>query len=192
MARPRQHSRLPSSDRDLLARMQDGDVAAFRDLYDRYCDRAYRVARALSFDEAHAEKVVQEAFATVWRSRSTYRADRSTAAAWLLTVVRSSASGVARRDGPDRAAQVGDESLDRQPAPDQVTGAAVRHASPIEFRDVLGRLPPAQREVLALAFYGELSQAEIAGELDVPLGTIKARMCRGLAALRQEFQEHAV
>jgi RNA polymerase sigma-70 factor, ECF subfamily len=196
----RRESRRPSSGSDLLARMQDGDIAAFRELYDRYCDRAYRVARGLSIDDARAEEVVREAFAMIWRSRSICRPDRTAAAAWVLTAVHDRAIDVARRDGTDHADRASGERLDDEPAlheiddepaTDESSGGAVRRASPIEVRRVLGRLPTAQREVLVLALYGELSQTEIAGELDVPVGTIKTRMRRGLTALRQEFQESA-
>jgi RNA polymerase sigma-70 factor, ECF subfamily len=187
----RRDSRRPSSDSELLARLADGEVAAFRELYDRYCDRAYRVARGLSVDDARAEEAVREAFAMIWRSRSTCRLDRPAAAAWVLTVVRDRAINAARRDRPDHADRVSDERLDDEPAWDEVSDGGVRRASAIEVRRVLGRLPTAQREVLVLALYGELSQTEIAGELDVPVGTIKTRMRRGLTALRQELQEHA-
>jgi RNA polymerase sigma-70 factor, ECF subfamily len=190
LAGRRRHPDSPRSDNDLLARMQGGDVAAFGELYDRYCDRAYRVARGLSGDDARAENAVQEAFATVWRSRSSYRPDRPSAAAWLLAVVRNLAIDAARCEGPDDAALATDDPIDDDTARDDVTGAAVRPASAIEVRDVIGRLPVAQREVLVLSFYGELSQTEIAGELDVPLGTIQARLRHGLTALRHEFQEN--
>jgi RNA polymerase sigma-70 factor (ECF subfamily) len=149
-----------STDDELMARIQAGSHDAFAELYDRYCDRAYRVARSLSPDDAAAEEAVEEAFAVIWKSRQTYRPVRPTAAAWLLTVVGQRATDAGRRNAD-----------------------VERRADGNRLRGLLTRLPDAEREVVALAFYGELTHTAIAEQLDLPVGTVKDRMRLGLHEL---------
>ncbi|HEY5198482.1 MAG TPA: sigma-70 family RNA polymerase sigma factor [Solirubrobacteraceae bacterium] len=171
-------------DNELIARMQQGSTAAFGVLCDRYGDRAYRVARAASFDRSRAEEAVQEAFSVIWTERATYRPDRPTAAAWLMTVVRNRAIDAMRRDSAFEARRAGEELLERHASSDDVAVEVLDRIEACELRVLVGRLPQAQRDVIVLAFYSHLSHTEIASLLDVPLGTIKARGRRGLHALR--------
>jgi RNA polymerase sigma-70 factor, ECF subfamily len=180
-----------AGDNQLIAWMQDGNVAAFDVLYQRYKWRAHRVARAVTRDRSDAEEAVQDAFRTVWTSRAAYRPDRPTAAAWLLTIVRNRAIDATRREASRQRLAVSDAGLELRPAVDDVAGEAVDRILACELRRLLGRLPDPQREVLTLAFYGQLSQTEIAVRLGLPLGTIKARARRGLAALRVELEGRA-
>jgi RNA polymerase sigma-70 factor (ECF subfamily) len=184
-------ARPTAGDNELLVQMQHGSIVAFEQLYARYSDRAYRVARFVSIDRACAEEAVQEAFGMIWRSRATYRPDRPTAAAWVFAVVRHRAIDARRRDAAYNASRADDAMLAHVAAADDVAGDALDRVTAGELKGQIGRLPHAQREVIVLAFYGDLTQSEIAGALDVPLGTIKARMRRGLSALRQESEEKA-
>ena len=148
-----------ASDDELMARLQAGSGDAFEALYDRYRDRAYRIASSVCRDGPRAEEAVQGAFVSIWRGRDTYRARQGSVAAWLLTVVRHRAIDVARRHDTDA----------ERPQPS------------------LSRIPEAQREVHTLAFYGELSHTEIAAQLELPPGTVKGRMRLGLSKLRDEL-----
>jgi RNA polymerase sigma-70 factor (ECF subfamily) len=85
-------------DNHLMALVQAGDHDAFARLYDRYADRAYRVARSVSTDDARAQHAVREGFASIWKARATYRPERPTAAAWVLTRVRHHAIELERRE----------------------------------------------------------------------------------------------
>jgi RNA polymerase sigma-70 factor, ECF subfamily len=179
------------TDTELIAAMRRGEIAAFAGLYDRYSDRAYRVARLITRDRTRAEEVVQDAFSSIWRASGTYRPDRASAAAWILTVVRNRAIDAARRDARLEARSVLDHDLAGYPAAHDVAGEALDRVAAGEMRVVLERLPDVQREVIILAFYGQLSHSEIADALDLPLGTVKARMRRGLHALREELGDCA-
>jgi RNA polymerase sigma-70 factor (ECF subfamily) len=179
------------SDSELIAAMQRGELAAFDALYDRYRDRAYRVARLITRDRTRAEEVVQDAFSSIWRASASYRPERASAAAWVLTVVRNRAIDAARRDAKLDARSVVDADLAGYPAAHDVAGEAVDRVVASEIRCLLDRLPDVQGEVIRLAFYGELSHSEIARALDLPLGTVKARMRRGLLALRAELGDRA-
>ena len=151
-------------DEQLMTRLQAGDVDALGALYDRYGDRAYRVARSECRDDAGAEEAVQDAFASIWRSQATYRPQQGTAAAWLLTVVRHRAIALARRD---EAGAPGGEG---------------------HLQDLLARLPDAQREAITLAYHGRLTHTEIAQQLRLPPGTVKGRIRLGLHKLRQDME----
>ena len=172
------------SDEELLRRASAGDLSAFDQLYDRYQDRAFRLALSICPDRGRAEDAIQEAFLAIWRSAASYRAQRGTVAAWLLTVVRHRAIDVVRRDqmlatgssvGPDAP----DPSGESNPARDALRNEQHRH-----FQALLGKLPDAQNEVITLAFYGQLSHREIAEQLGLPNGTVKGRMRLGMDKLR--------
>jgi RNA polymerase sigma-70 factor (ECF subfamily) len=180
-----------AGDNELIARMQAGEVAAFDELYSRYYGRARRVAQMISVDGGRAEEAVQEAFSLIWSSRASYRPERPTAAAWVLTVVRNRAIDGTRRDASDRANRAGDAWFEHRAAPHDVADEALGRVLACELIERIALLPAAQREVIVLGFYGDLSHTEIASQLDLPLGTIKARMRRGLRALRDGLADHA-
>jgi len=182
---------VPETDSALIARAQRGDDDAFGELYDRYRAYAHRAARTAGRDRARAEEIVQDAFASIWRSRATYKPDRPSASGWVLRVVRNRAIDVARHDAPYEARRVSDTWLEHIPAPHDVAGEALGRVTAGELRALLVRLPTVQREAIVLAFYVGLSQAEIADRLDVPLGTVKARIRRGLRALHAELDQDA-
>jgi RNA polymerase sigma-70 factor (ECF subfamily) len=181
-----------ATDNDLMEEIQAGSHDAFARLYGRYSDRAYRVARAVSADDGRAEESVQEGFLSVWRSRDTYRPDGTSAGPWLLTVVRHRAIDVGRRNATHRAQPVDEEVLERRPSAEDVAGDAADRANARDIRVLLNRLPDAQREVIVLAFYGQLTHSEIAGQLGVPVGTVKGRMRLGLHKLREELDQTPV
>lgn len=175
-------------DNDLMLMMQRGRKDALGELYDRYCDRAFRVARAVSVDDAGAEEAVQEGFVSVWRSRATYRPDRPTAAAWVLSVVRHRAIDIARRHGTAQALRAQESTLLEHRSGEDLAAEAADRADARDLKSSLARLPEPQREVIVLAFYGQLTHTEIADELGLPIGTVKGRIRLGLHKLRDEIE----
>lgn len=170
------------SDEAVLALVSRGDEAALGVIYDRFGKPAYRLALRILRDPSLAEDAVQDAFLAVWRTAASYRPDRAKASTWLLTLVHRRAVDLVRREERRRADPL-DETY--EPADEGRTDdeAATRE----ERRHVqaaLTRLAPDQRAALELAYYGGLSQSEIAERLGVPLGTVKSRMFSGLARLR--------
>jgi RNA polymerase sigma-70 factor (ECF subfamily) len=125
-----------------------------------------------------AEDVLQRVFYEVWRSRERYDPGRSLEA-WVLGIARKRAIDQLRR----RHANVVPIDELRDIAGDDGRELAERYARAGEVRAALARLPREQREVLTLAYFGELTQSEIADRLGVPLGTVKARAFRGLRRL---------
>lgn len=179
----------------LVSRLIAGDEQALGELFDRHGGMAYSLAYAIVSDAADAEEVVAEAFAQVWRSAATFDANRGNVLAWLTTIVRSRSLDLIRSQR--RRARALDEAVamsDDSEAPGMSTGLADagRRAELTEVqvlvRRSLATLPAAQRTVLELAYFGGLSQSEIADRLQEPLGTVKTRMRAGMEKLRQQLR----
>ena len=119
--------------------------------------------------------------AAVWRTAAAFDPARGKASTWLLTLVHRRAVDVVRREDRRRA-----EPLDDAPvaAGDAVDESAEVREERRRVQAALAQLPPDQREALELAYYGGLSQSELAERLGVPLGTVKSRMFTGLSKLR--------
>lgn len=178
-----------ANDQNLMVLVQDGDTAAFAELYDRYAGRAFRVAHSVCGDYGQAEDAVQEGFLELWRCRSGYRAELGTFSAWSLRIVRNRAIDSHRSAASKRETGVGREldeiSDSTHPGPEEGVIEGTRRN---DLRSSLRQLPDAQAKVIALAFYGELSHAEIASELGLPPGTVKGRMRLGLEKLRRSVE----
>jgi RNA polymerase sigma-70 factor (ECF subfamily) len=180
---------LGRDDTALMSQVVCGDADAFGELYDRYSARAYRVARSVCRDHGRAEDAVQEAFVSLWRSRADYLPLRGTVAAWLLSAVRNRAIDVIRRDANHTKHRAGEDLLLFTHAPgESMADSLVARADAEHLHALLRRLPEVQREVIVLAYYGELTHAEIAVELDLPPGTVKGRMRLGLQKLRADIE----
>ena len=173
----------------LMKQTESGSVKAFEELYDRYCDRAYRVARWVCRNDDDAEEAVQEAFMSIWRGRTEYQPGRGTVAAWLLTLVRFRAIDVVRCSARHADRRAGEHTLDAHCAPSDMADQAVAHDDALRLHTLLGGLPPVQREVIVLAYYGQLTHTEIAAALGLPTGTVKGRIRLGLCKLRAGIEE---
>ncbi len=174
------------SDEELLDAVASGDDGALAALYDRFGRVAYGLAYRILRDQALAEDAVQEAFLAVWRSAQSYQRERAKPATWILTLVHRRSVDLVRREDRRRA-----EALDeaREPASGGVDEEADIRDRRMAVQAALTRLPDDQRQALELAYYGGLTQSELAERLGVPLGTIKSRMFAGLGRLRELLAE---
>jgi RNA polymerase sigma-70 factor (ECF subfamily) len=171
-------------DTGLMAEVRVGNVEAFGELFDRFGARAYRVAFAVCRDEDVAQDAVQDAFLSLWKGRETYDARRGSVAAWVLIGVRHRAIDITRRTSRHTAHRADEEGLEEPVATDDPSQTVIRRDDTRRLLDALVQLPDAQREVITLAYYGQLSHIEIATRLGVPPGTVKGRMRLGLERLR--------
>lgn len=176
------------SDEALVARVAHGDLTAFSLLYDRYDRPVYAMAAHL-LGSAEAEEVVQETFLRLWRSAAQFNETRGRFAPWLLAIARHEVLARLRR-------RTREQHLARAEDIDRLIATAPDHAIDVEEQvwrrergdlilQALNELPPEQRRVLVLAYFGELSQSTIAASLGWPLGTVKKRVRLGLQKLRQ-------
>jgi RNA polymerase sigma factor (sigma-70 family) len=174
------------SDEALPALVARGDEAALAELYDRFGRIAYGLALRVVRDATLAEDAVQDAFLAAWRTAASFDPGRGKASTWLLTLVHRRAVDLVRREERRRA-----EPLDADPWAGGVSTdetAEVR-AERRRVQGALAQLPPDLRQALELAYYGGLSQSELADRLGVPLGTVKSRMFVALARLRDLLGE---
>jgi RNA polymerase sigma-70 factor, ECF subfamily len=173
---------LQPSDEELLARVGTGDRPAFEQLYKRYARTVLGLALRRLGDRGRAEEAAQETFTAVWRAASSYRPERGRAAPWLYAVARNAISdrGRARREPP---AEVPDEpSPDAGPAEQAEQGWVAWRV-----HRALEELPQNERQLIELAYWGGLSQSEIATMVGIPLGTVKTRTRSALSRLANEL-----
>jgi RNA polymerase sigma-70 factor (ECF subfamily) len=186
-SRPRARGAGPD-DVTLMRRLRSGELPAFEALYDRHAPAAFALASRMLRDNAAAEDVTQEAFITLWRSRRTYAPELSAPRSWLLAITRNRAIDALRRR---RDVQPLGVEHDEREAPERTDEAVWRRAEAATVQAALHTLPAAQRRVLELAYYAELSQSEIASALDLPLGTVKGRMRLALKKLAERIDAPA-
>jgi RNA polymerase sigma-70 factor (ECF subfamily) len=166
------------SDGDLIRRVARHDASAFETLYQRFARPVFGLALRRLGDRMRAEDAVQETFAAVWRSARTYKPERGAGAPWLYAVARNA---------------IVDRARNRSEPPAEAPDAPAVEAGPDEHAEAayvswrvhraLEELPRNERDVIELAYYGGMSQSEVADFLNVPLGTVKTRTRSGLGRL---------
>lgn len=180
------HSLDEARDADLLRRIARGDEESFRALYRRYGAAAYGLARRVVRQEFLAEEIVQETFLALWRGAGAYDASRGSVRTWLLSSIHHRAvDSVRREEAHTRRAQ----RAHRDAVPEADVAEAVAEALDLEddsarLGGALGGLPPEQRHVVDLMYYGGLTQAQVAERLALPLGTVKSRCLLAMRRLR--------
>ncbi|HZN20201.1 MAG TPA: sigma-70 family RNA polymerase sigma factor [Micromonosporaceae bacterium] len=172
-------------DDQLGERFRGGEEAALREAYDRYARMVLHLARASLGSVPDAEDVTQATYVAAWLGRDTYDPDRGSLLAWLLGIARRKVVDRLREGGRQvRVAEAVRQILPADPAepgPDRIVDRLV-------VADELGRLPGEQRRVIELAFYDDLTHQQIAAVTQLPLGTVKSHLRRGLARLRQRWE----
>jgi RNA polymerase sigma-70 factor (ECF subfamily) len=169
---------------DLLVAAGAGDRVAFGALYDRTSARVFGLVRRLVVDPAQAEEVTQDVYLEIWQTAPRFDRDRGSAISWMFTLAHRRAVDRVRsaQSAHDRDLRVGARDLD-VPV-DTVAEAAEVRIEHERAHEALAGLSDLQRECVALAYYGGLTQSEIAERLGVPLGTVKTRLRDGMIRLR--------
>ena len=170
----------------LMARIADGDSAAFDELYRRHGHRSLMLARKLCASRELAEEVTQEAFISLWRGAHAYRPAVGSVSAWLSSMVRNRAIDAWRRASV-RPVEV--EAVEEGRG--QLRGAFGEPAAPERAAalSLIAELPAPQKEAVFLAYFGDMTHAEIATHANAPLGTVKGRIRLGLQRLRNGLEE---
>lgn len=169
---------------ELLRRSARGDEDAFAQLYDETSARVHGLVLRVVRDPAQAEEVTQETYLQVWRTAAKYAEDKGSAISWLMTLAHRRAVDRVRSAA---AAHLRDTTYHQRShvVPHDSTAEAVE--SSLEARRVraaLDGLTENQRQAIELAYFGGYTHTEVAGMLDLPLGTAKTRIRDGLIRLR--------
>lgn len=175
--------------------MADGDETALGALYDRWITLVHSLAVHLLRDAQEAEEVVEETFWQAWRQAARYDASRGAVSTWLTTIARSRALDrlrARRRVREEPWSQLApDVETERMLPASEGEKDPLARAEAAErrtlVRSALDSLPPEQREVLEMSYFGGLSQSEIAERTGLPLGTVKTRARLALDKLRDRL-----
>jgi RNA polymerase sigma-70 factor (ECF subfamily) len=167
----------------LLAAVARGDRAALRAVYERQSVRLFGVANAILRDRDTAADALQDAFVSIARRAGQFDASRGAPEAWLAAIVRHAALDIARRRG--RETPTDDPALGDQPVEAEAFDRVAASAEGRRLRDCLAALEEKNRQGIVLAFVHGLSHAQVAAKLELPLGTVKAWIRRGLLRLRE-------
>jgi RNA polymerase sigma factor (sigma-70 family) len=181
-------SPVDEADRAALARISGGELAALEELYDRYKTMAYSIAYRITNDATLAEDVVQDAFLGAWRNAARYVEGRGSVKTWLLSIVHHRAIDAIRRRRPTTELPEIDAGLPEALTLPDVWAEVSASLDSVTVREALVALSDVQREALELAYFGGLTQQEIAERTGTPLGTVKSRMRLGLLAMRRTLE----
>lgn len=177
-------------DVELLRRIGGGDRAAFEIFYDQYCNLLFSIAVKMLNDHKEAEDVLQEVFMLIWNKADVYDPRLGRPASWAVTLLRNRA--IDRIRASQRRARLMEQAiLETNETADETPCANERlhgKEKAQTIRDNVAGLPPDQRRAIELAFFSGLTQEEIAQTLQEPLGTIKARIRRGMLKLRDRLE----
>ena len=180
------------TDEELMAGLLGQQIEALSALYDRYSSLVFSVSLRVLYDWQLAEDVTQEVFLRLWQRPESYDPSRGRLLSWLMSVTRNRAIDERRRIGRRQRSEEGEEPMfelrDQDATGDPALGATLAESRRV-VRAAMALLPAAQREVLELAYFGGLTQTEIAERLQVPLGTVKTRVRLGMRKLRDTLEE---
>jgi RNA polymerase sigma-70 factor (ECF subfamily) len=172
------------TDRVQMQRLAAGDLGALDWLYDQYGAMAFSIAYRITGDRTAAEDVVQDAFLGAWRNAARYVDARGSVRTWLLSIVHHRAIDAIRRRRPTVELPEAEAPLPASlTLPDTWADVEVR-LDRDAVRLALTTISNVQREAIELAYFGGLTQTEIAERTGVPLGTVKGRLRLGLQGLR--------
>jgi RNA polymerase sigma factor (sigma-70 family) len=180
----------PPEETELVRLARRGEVSAYEELVRRYQAIAHRTAYVITGRAAEAEDAAQQAFVKAYRALDRFDPDRPFRP-WLLRIVGNEARNLRRSEGRRWAVEL---AVSRQPepveaSPEQVAVAEERRA---ELLRAVGALSEADREVIGLRYFLDLSEAEMAEVLAVAPGTVKSRLSRALRRLRTSLASSGV
>ena len=188
---------LQSADEAILAQIGQGDEHGLGVLYDRYARAVYSLMLRLVQNQQVAEELTQEVFLRVWQQAGTFQREKGRFSSWVFGIAHHLAIDELRRrkarpqqvyDNPELSRSLL-EVTDGAPSPDELALGGIRREYIME---ALAHLPASQREVLEMAYFGGLTQSQIADRKGEPVGTIKTRTRLGLQRLRLNLLEQGI
>ena len=174
------------ADAEIAAAFTRGDEGSFREVYNRWSPLVYSVARRSVRNDDDAADVTQAAFVAAWQGRQRFDPNSGSLPGWLLAITRNKIVDHYRASG--RVPDPVDEVPDQEQHDHAVDGAVDR----VLLADEIERLGEPQRRILELCFYQDMTHAQVASLLDLPLGTVKSHIRRSLTRLRDRLEVDGV
>ena len=176
------------ADEELMQLIRNGNPRAFETIYDRHGGVAFSLAYRMVGSRPAAEDAVQDAFLSIWRSRTRYDAERGSVRTWILGIVHHRTIDALRRNLVHERRRTSAEGIEeRFEAPERTEVEVARRDDAASVRAALGALPGEQEQVIELAYFGGFTHSQIADMLSMPIGTVKGRMRLGLGKLRNQL-----
>ncbi len=175
-----------ATDEELMGLVAGGDARAFEALYARHHRQAFSLARRIMGRAGGAEEATQEAFLSLWRGAARFNPERASLRTWLFRLVHHRSIDLLRRRGTQAALhqEASEVAVARIEAPERTEDEVLAIDDRDRARRLVAQLPPAQRQVIDLAYFAGHTQIEIATEVGIPVGTVKGRTRLGLNKLR--------
>ena len=176
---------------ELLRQIGQGDRGSFEALYDRFSRVLFSIAYRVLNNQEAAEDVLQDVFVQIWEKAALYDPSRGKPMTWAITLTRNKA--IDRLRSTQRRSRLQDDLLHESQTAEQFDDKSSFDAvSSVEtgelVRAALAKLSKDQREAIEFAFFSSLTQTEISERLNEPLGTVKARIRRGMMKLREVLE----
>ena len=165
-----------------------GDREAFVCLFNYFAPRVKSYLMRLGAAPEAAEELAQETLLTVWRRAAAFDPARAAASTWIFTIARNLRIDLSRRVGRPAPPEEFSTASGSPPGPDE---AIIFLEEKARIGLAMASLPREQAEVVTLAFFADKAHSEIAGELGLPLGTVKSRLRLAIARLRAALVEIA-
>ena len=182
------HSLDPQQLKTWLQAAGKRDAAAFRSLYEATSSKLFGFALRILHKRELAEEVLQESYVAIWNNAANYQSHLAAPMTWMATIVRNKAFDHLRRT--DAVVEIDAQQFDG----DVMNALQDPQATPIEALQMSGdakalawcmsALEGAQRQVMALAYFHDLSHSEVAAQMKLPIGTVKTWIRRSLEKLR--------
>src|ERR687895_594762 len=176
------------ADEDLISLVEAADAEAFGPIKARHSRAAFSLAYRMMGERQASEDLTQEAFLKVWRSASSYRAERGSVRTWILSIVHNRGIDQIRSQASRRRTQDKIEASAPRSQPSEAFAETLRNSQRDQVREALDTLPPEQLKILELAYFSGYTHEEISDLLRLPLGTVKGRMRLGLKKIRDYFE----
>ncbi len=172
-------------DARLMSRVSSGEPGAVEELFDRFGGLVFRIARQMLPSNAEAEDAVQEVFLRLWKTAHRFDPERAKLVTWVILLSKRHVIDRLRRKSsrPKTVAAPEEAIPGKAPAPTRLE----RDESGLQLRSVVATLPELQRLVIEKAYFGGFTLREISIQMDLPLGTVKSALSRGLGRLRDRL-----
>ena len=177
-------------DKELIRAIVERKQEAVAERYDRFSSMLMALAYRVLGNSQDAEEILQETFLQVWNQAARYDPKRSSVSTWLVLITRSRAIDRLRsRQVRKRTVTAAQQEISNPHTSPTGGGNVLLRERRQRLSEEMSRLPPEQRQVLELAFYGGSTQSEIAAHTGIPLGTVKTRTLLAMKKLRAALQE---